>query len=159
MITVRLSELQLPALGYMHDTGARVSGTFPFSAASGNKSTAMVYFELEPGKRLPTHTDSAEEILFILEGTAEVVVGDERSAALAGDLALVPAMVPHSLHNVGDTLVRVVGFFSSSTNMATFEHPLVPINPPADMGSPFGERTILAPPPVALEQAPVLVDG
>jgi quercetin dioxygenase-like cupin family protein len=156
MVIVRLSELQLPELGYASDAGARVSGTFPFSAASGNKSTAMVYFELQPGKRLPTHTDSAEEILFILEGQVEVEVGDERCDATGGDLALVPALVPHALHNVGRTLARVVGFFSSSTNMATFDQPLVLINPPADLGSPFGERTVLAPPPAALEQIPDL---
>lgn len=155
MLTVRLSELQLPELGYEHDSTARVNGTFPFSAASGNKSTAMVYFELQPGKRLPTHTDSAEEILLILEGTAEVTVGDERATAQAGELALVPAMVPHSLRNVGNGVVRVVGFFSSSTNMATFDQPLVPMAPPPDMGSPFGERTVLAAFPVALEQGPI----
>jgi quercetin dioxygenase-like cupin family protein len=94
MYMVRLSDLQLPELGYTHDPTARVSGTFPFSAATGNRSTAMVYFELEPGRQLPTHTDSAEEILCVLEGTVEVVLDDERARAEAGELALVPAMVP-----------------------------------------------------------------
>jgi quercetin dioxygenase-like cupin family protein len=154
MYMVRLSDLQLPELGYKHDETARVSGTFPFSAATGNRSTAMVYFELEPGKQLPTHTDSAEEILCVLEGTVEVVLGDERTRAEAGELALVPAMVPHSARNIGTSIARVIGFFSSSTNMATFDQPLVPIDPPADLPSPFGERTVLAPPPIALEQAP-----
>lgn len=153
MIVVRLSEQQLLEFGQEHDTGARVWGTSPLSAAAGTKSTAVVYFEIAPGKRLPTHTDSAEEVLYILEGTAEVVVGDERSTASAGDLALVPSMVPHSARNIGDTTVRVLGFFSSSTNMATFDYPMVPINPAAAMGSPYGERTFLIPPPVALEQS------
>jgi quercetin dioxygenase-like cupin family protein len=151
MNTVRLGDLQLPELGYDHDETARVSGTFPFSAATGNKSTAMVYFELAPGKHLPTHTDSAEEILCVLEGTIEVTVGEERARAATGDLALVPAMVPHSARNIGAGPARVIGFFSSSTNMATFDHPLVPTAPMAEMPSPFGRRTILAPPPVALE--------
>jgi quercetin dioxygenase-like cupin family protein len=153
MYIVRLSDLQLPELGYEHDATARVSGTFPFSAATGNRSTAMVYFELEPGRQLPTHTDSAEEILCVLEGTVEVVLGDERARAEAGELALVPAMVPHSARNVGATRARVVGFFASSTNMATFEYPLVPLDPPVDLPSPFGERTVLAPLPIALEQS------
>lgn len=154
MFVVRLSDLQLPELGYTQDESARVSGTFPFSAATGNKSTAMVYFELKPGKRLPIHTDSAEEILYIVEGNVEVTVGDERAQAAAGELALVPALVPHGVRNIGNTTARVIGFFSSSTNMATFDQPLVPLAPPADMPAPFGQRTVLAPPPVALEQAP-----
>jgi quercetin dioxygenase-like cupin family protein len=154
MYVVRLNDLHLPELGYAHDETARVSGTFPFSAAVGNKSTAMVYFELAPGKRLPIHTDTAEEILFILEGTAEVTLGDERVIASAGNLALVPALVPHGLRNIGENRVRVIGFFSSSTNMATFDYPLVPLDLPADMPSMFGERTVLAPLPAALEQTP-----
>jgi quercetin dioxygenase-like cupin family protein len=149
---VRLSELALPELGYTDDSSARVSGTFPFSVATGNTSTAMVYFELEPGKRLPLHTDSSEEILYIVAGQAEVIVGAERAQARAGDLALVPSMVPHSVENNGNEPVRVLGFFPSPTVMSTFDAPLVPLNAPAGAGSPFGERTLLAPLPVQLEQ-------
>jgi hypothetical protein len=86
-------------------------------------------------------------------------VGDERASAEAGTFALVPAMVPHSARNIGSGIARVAGFFSSATNMATFEYPLVPIDPPADQPSPLGERTVLAPPPAALEQAPIIADA
>jgi quercetin dioxygenase-like cupin family protein len=131
----------------------RAKASFPFSAATGTKSTGVVYFEVEPGHRLGTHTDSAEELLLLLGGTAEVSVGDEQGQVSAGEMALVPAMVPHSVRNVGDETVRVVGFFSSSTNMATFDQPLVPMGqPPSE--SPFGQRTFLVPFPVALEQPP-----
>ena len=41
----------------------RVKVNFPFFRGTGTKSTAVVYFEIEPGYRLGTHTDSAEEIL------------------------------------------------------------------------------------------------
>jgi quercetin dioxygenase-like cupin family protein len=148
MYTVRLSELELPEAGYENDPTMRAKASFPFSAATGTKSAAVVYFELEPGHRLGTHTDSAEEILLLLGGTAEVSVGDEQGRVSAGEMALVPAMVPHSVRNVGDQTVRVVGFFSSSTNMATFDQPLVPMGqPPSE--PPFGQRTFLVPFPVA----------
>jgi quercetin dioxygenase-like cupin family protein len=131
----------------------RAKATFPFSAATGTKNTAVVYFEVEPGHRLGTHTDSAEELLLLLGGTAEVSVGDEQGQVSAGEMALVPAMVPHSVRNVGDETLRVVGFFSSSTVMATFDQPLVPMGqPPSE--PPFGQRTFLVPFPVALEQPP-----
>jgi quercetin dioxygenase-like cupin family protein len=154
MYTVRLSELELPEGGYENDPTMRAKANFPFSAATGTKNTAVVYFEVEPGHRLGTHTDSAEEILLLLGGTAEVSVGDEQGQVSAGEMALVPAMVPHSLRNVGDETVRVVGFFSSSTVMSTFDQPLVPMSQPPSDEPPFGQRTFLTPFPVALEQPP-----
>jgi len=154
MYTVRLSELELPEAGYENDPTMRAKANFPFSAATGAKNTAVVYFEVEPGHRLGTHTDSAEEILLLLGGTAEVSVGDEQGRVSAGEMALVPAMVPHSLRNVGDETLRVVGFFSSSTLMTTFDQPLVPMDPPPSDEPPFGQRTFLTPFPVALEQPP-----
>ncbi|MGZ4201118.1 MAG: cupin domain-containing protein [Thermoleophilaceae bacterium] len=107
---------------------ARVRFTFPMNAASGAEGSAIVYFELEPGKRLATHTDSAEEILYIVSGTAEAEVGDERGQVSAGDLALIPALVPHGLRNTGDETVRVVGFFCESEITSRFDEPMQPIN-------------------------------
>src|ERR671912_1529195 len=127
MYTVRLSELELPEGGYENDPTMRVKGNSPFSAATGTKNSAVVYFELEPGHRLGTHTDSAEEILLILEGEAEATVGDEQGRVSAGDMAVVPAMVPHALRNVGDETVRVVGFFSSNVVASTFDRPMKPL--------------------------------
>ena len=44
----------------------------------------------------------------------------------AGELALVPPMVPHGMTNIGDTVALVFGFFSSSTVIATFDEPRTP---------------------------------
>ena len=153
MFTVELSDLELLEGGYENDPTMRAKVNFPFSAATGNKSSAVTYFEIEPGHRLGTHTDSAEEILLLLGGEAELTVGDEQGQVSAGMMALVPAMVPHSVRNVGDETVRVVGFFSSSTVMSTFDQPVVPMGePPSE--PPFGQRTVLTPFPVTLEQPP-----
>jgi len=150
MYVTNMNELVLGEFGYEDDATARVKGTFLFSAATGNKNTAMVCVEIEPGNCLPTHTDSAEEILVILAGQAEVVVGDERGRVTAGDMALVPAMAPHSVRNVGAEPIRMLGIFSSNTVMSTFERPLLPCTPLPE--APFGERTVLTPLPAQLEQ-------
>lgn len=146
---VRLHELPLGEFGYAHDPTARVKGAFPFSAATGNKNTAMVCVEIAPGNRLATHTDSAEEILVILAGEVEVTVGEAQGRASTGDMALVPAMIPHAVRNIGNETVRMLGIFSSNTVMSTFDQPLLPIGMPPM--SPLGERTVLTPLPVALE--------
>ncbi len=135
MISAQIGELELLEGWYEDDPTMRVRFNFPFYLGTGTKSTAVVYFELEPGHRLGTHTDSAEEILLFLEGTAEIFLGDELGRVSAGEMAVVPAMVPHGMRNVGDETVRVVGFFSSNVVVSTFDQPMMPLNQRA-VGTP-----------------------
>jgi quercetin dioxygenase-like cupin family protein len=99
----------------------------------GARDTAAVYFEVEPGDRLGTHTDSAEEVLYIVAGRGEAEVGDERGDVSAGDLAVIPAMVPHGIVNTGEETLKVVGFFCEAEITSTFEESVQTI--------PFGVST------------------
>ena len=54
-------------------------------------------------------------------------MGEESGRVSAGEMAVVPAMVPHSLRNVGEETVRVVGFFSSNVVVSTFDQPMMPL--------------------------------
>ena len=144
MITERIDQLELMEVWYENDPTTRLKVNFPFFLGTGTKSTAVVYFEIEPGYRLGTHTDSAEEILLILEGEAEVSLGDEQGRLSAGEMALVPAMEPHSLRNAGNETVRVTGFFSSNVVVSTFDQPMMP----------FNQRVVGTPPVLVEEQVP-----
>jgi quercetin dioxygenase-like cupin family protein len=123
VITIDLDELELMSTA----PGRRV--IFPLHSMTGSASTAAVLFELDPGTELPTHTDSAEELLIVLEGSAEARVGDEVGRLERHQVALVPAMAPHGLRNNGAQTVRVLGTFSSSTVVSTFEEPFEPGGP------------------------------
>jgi quercetin dioxygenase-like cupin family protein len=115
---------------------ARVSRV-PINRFTGAQGTAVVYFEVKPGDYLPTHTDSAEEVLYIVAGEGEAQVGDERGRVRAGDLAVIPSMVPHGISNVGDEPLKVVGFFCDSHIVSTFIEPLQPMGQPSlTMGAP-----------------------
>src|SRR5215210_5007373 len=142
MIAERIDELELMEVWYEDDPAMRLKVNFPFFLGTGTKSTSVVYFEIEPGHRLGTHTDSAEEILLVLSGEVEVPLGDEQGRLSAGEMALVPAMVPHSLRNVGDGRVRVAGFFSSNVIVSTFDQPM----------TPFGQRIVGTPPVLAEDE-------
>jgi quercetin dioxygenase-like cupin family protein len=120
---------------------------FPFHSAMGTASTAAVWITLEPGAELAEHRDSAEELLYAVGGTMEASVGDETGELRSGEIALVPAMAPHSLRNVGTTTARVLGFFSSSTNIATFTEPMGPGGPQVvAIGAPVPLAATLEPP-------------
>ena len=127
MLTAKTAELELMQGWFDSDLEhSRVRVTFPINKWAGSRDSAVVYFEVEPGDRLPLHTDSAEEILYLVAGEAEAEVGDERGYLTAGDLAVIPAMVPHGLVNVGTDTVKVVGFFSESEIISSFDEPVQP---------------------------------
>jgi quercetin dioxygenase-like cupin family protein len=124
--------------------GLRVS--FPLHSATGTASTATVLFELDPGAELGVHTDSAEELLIVVQGTAEARVGEEVGRLETHGVALVPPMAPHGLRNVGDDVLRVLGTFSASTVVSTFEEPfaeggpqVLVIGSPVPMGARLAE--------------------
>jgi quercetin dioxygenase-like cupin family protein len=136
MQTVTTGDLELLPASF-GAPGARVNVSFPLNKWEGTADSAVVYFEVAPGDHLATHTDSAEEILYIVTGTGEAHCGDEHGIVKAGDLAVIPAMVPHGIRNTGDETLRVVGFFSESTIVSTFAEPAQPIGlAQIEMGAP-----------------------
>lgn len=122
MVTVNVNEMELNEFVGKGMPSQHCKATFPLLGAHGSKNTATVYFEIEPGDSLGRHTDSAEELLLIMEGEVEVSVGDETCRASKGHLALVPEMVPHDIRNVGNTTAKVLGFFGGANHIvATFD--------------------------------------
>ena len=117
MFTFDLNDFELTPMA----AGLRVG--FPLHSATGTASTATVLFELDPGYELGVHTDSAEELLIILQGTGEARVGGDVGRVVKDQVALVPPMAPHGLRNIGDDVLRVLGTFSASTVVSTFERP------------------------------------
>ena len=139
MQTASTPELELMEIWQDGDSGPRkrVRVDFPINRATGAEHTAVVYFEVAPGERLGTHTDSAEEILYIVAGEGEAECGDERGHVRAGDLAVIPAMVPHGIVNTGDETLKVVGFFCEAEITSEFESDLQPIGQAVvTMGAP-----------------------
>jgi quercetin dioxygenase-like cupin family protein len=126
MKSVDFANLELLDAWYENDPAMRIRVSFPFYAATGCKDSAVVYFEIGPGCYLGTHTDSAEEILLVLDGTVEASLGDETGRLTAGQSALIPAMGPHRVRNVGKNTARCIGLFASATVVSTFDQPMMP---------------------------------
>jgi quercetin dioxygenase-like cupin family protein len=137
MHTVQTRQLELLPAHHRHDERNVVNAAWPLHRGTGSRSTAAVYFELEPGMRLGRHTDSAEEVLVVLGGEVDVVVGDQRRRLHAGAMAVVPAEEPHDVIGAGDGTARVTGVFPSNTIVSVFD----------DEWVPYGTRVLGTPPP------------
>jgi quercetin dioxygenase-like cupin family protein len=141
MHTADLNKLEMREIWYEEDAAMRITANFPFYAGTGNQSSSVVYFEIEPGRYLGRHTDSAEEIVLLLSGTVEASLGDETGQLSAGQAVLIPAMVPHGIRNIGDETARCVGFFSAAIVGSTFDRPVMPFGT-QDIGTPPVESAI-----------------
>jgi quercetin dioxygenase-like cupin family protein len=56
---------------------------------NGAASSAVIYFEHDPGEHHGRHTDSVEEVVLVLDAEVQVTAGDERMRLSEGTLALV----------------------------------------------------------------------
>lgn len=131
MLKVNVDKLDKMAMhGAEDDLDRKVTGNFALYSAAGTKSGAAVYFELEPGKELGAHTDSAEEIVYVIDGTIEATLGNnnQKDRLSAGELGVVPVMELHNFRNVGRNTAKVIGFFSSPNVVSTFEKVFMPPN-------------------------------
>jgi quercetin dioxygenase-like cupin family protein len=129
MLKVNLETLEkMTNYGAEDEPHRRVSGNFALYSAAGTKSGSVVYFELEPECELGDHTDSAEEIIYIVDGTIEATIEKEKDNISRGELGVVPVMEPHNFRNVGSNTAQVLGFFSSPNVVSTFEKVFMPMN-------------------------------
>ncbi len=128
MLTVNLNTMELNDVRAENEPNVRTRTNFPLLGAMGTETTSAVYIELRPGDSLGRHTDSAEEVLLILQGTVEVSVGQEKGRLGQNEMAVVPVMVPHDIRNVGQETARVLGFFGSANIVATFDVNWLPYN-------------------------------
>jgi quercetin dioxygenase-like cupin family protein len=99
-----------------------------WSSAAGEtgESSGTSLLEVPPGCRLPRHTDSAEETIVVVDGTAWVAVGDEQCEVPAGGAALVPECVTHEVRNAGDGPLRFVAIYASTDVVTTYERAIQP---------------------------------
>ena len=125
MVTQDLNTIELYPGWLAYDPSVRWNVTFPF-IEGGLNALSVVYITLEPGNSLPAHTDSAEELWLVLEGSVEATIGTERRPLHTGQLAAIPEMVSHELRNIGATTARVVGVLASTAIVSTFEQVVMP---------------------------------
>jgi quercetin dioxygenase-like cupin family protein len=80
------------------------SGTFIQVLIGAEKAPnfAMRCFTIEPGGGIPNHTNTVEHEQYVLQGHAEVGIGDQVHRVKRGDAVFIAAGVPHWYRVDGD---------------------------------------------------------
>ena len=108
------------------DASARWRSSSGHGPGEGAKASGSSVLEVDPGCRLPRHTDSAEEAIVVVSGRASVTVGEETADVPAGGVALVPECVPHEVRNAGDETLRFVAVYAGTDVTTTYEDDVQP---------------------------------
>ena len=121
----KLDELPLVEFSVGDDPSAVARLALPVSAETESPNT-VVYLEVDPGKRIPLHTHSSEEIFVVLAGEGIVTAGEAQWSASAGAVAVAPAFTPHGWENTGSEPLKLAGFFGANVLVTEFEEPVAP---------------------------------
>src|SRR3954447_3710318 len=108
------------------DPAARWRSGSVLGSGNGARAAGASLLEVDPACRLPRHTDSAEEVIVMIAGQAEVTVGDQQTTAAAGEMALVPEMVPHEVRNAGEGVLRFAAVYAAPDVVTTYEAAVQP---------------------------------
>lgn len=80
-------------------------GASPIQASS----FAMGFVTLEPrGGQVPWHNQQQEEVYYVLKGTGEMCLGEEKQTLSAGQAVYIPSGTFHQLTNIGDDVLEMI---------------------------------------------------
>ncbi|MBV8810989.1 MAG: cupin domain-containing protein [Acidobacteriaceae bacterium] len=133
MIIADLSQIAGRVYPARRRTQNLVGGASPIQASH----FSMGNVTLQPnGGQVPWHSQEQEEIYFILEGTAEMCLGDERQTIMTGQAVYIPPGVFHQLTNIGDTPCRMLYCYGPAGDVAHWRQELEGTLPRAGLEVP-----------------------
>lgn len=112
--TTLAAALLLPALLAAAAAGAQVKRTPVLAAdvAAPGREAVVVRGEIDAGAGAPRHTHPGDEISYVLEGEAELLIdGEAPRIVKAGEAFVIPAGKVHGARNPGTVPLRFVGVY------------------------------------------------
>jgi mannose-6-phosphate isomerase-like protein (cupin superfamily) len=133
MIISDLSQIEGRRYPARRSTQNLVGGVAPIQA----KHFCLGYVTLDPnGGQVPWHNQEQEEIYFIVEGTGEMCLGDEKQTVAPGQAVFIPCGVFHQLTNTGETPLRMIYCYGPAGDVAHWRQELEGTLPRAGVEAP-----------------------
>jgi quercetin dioxygenase-like cupin family protein len=127
MISANIDKVEMLEGGYEGEPNSMIRFGFLIGSINGSQTCTSLLFEIPEGHTSPAHADSADEVAFVLQGNADVTIGDQTVSVGPGDIAQLPRMVPHTVKNTGQGTVRLLTFLPTATVSNVFEKPIWPL--------------------------------
>lgn len=65
-----------------------------------NKGASMTLFAFDKGEAIATHTSGGDALVFLLDGKADITIGDDKFELTKGETIVMPSGIAHSLDAV-----------------------------------------------------------
>lgn len=62
-----------------------------------NPHVSLTLFSFDEGEEISTHSSHGDAMVYVMEGRAEITIGDGKFSVKAGETIVMPAEVPHSV--------------------------------------------------------------
>jgi mannose-6-phosphate isomerase-like protein (cupin superfamily) len=87
------------------------------------ESHQLLIFEqfCEPGHGAPMHIHAVEEVLEVMEGKAEIFLGEENRIVTADQSVVIPAGARHGFKNTGSGILKVRATMAASIFEASYD--------------------------------------
>ncbi len=133
MIIADLSKIEGRRYPARRRTQNLVGGLSPIQATHFSIGNVV----LDPnGGQVPWHNQEQEEVYFVLEGTGEMCLGEERRVVTAGQAVYIPPRIFHQLTNIGDTPLRMLYCYGPAGDVAHWKQELSGTLPVAGVDAP-----------------------
>ncbi len=101
------------------------------------KNFCVGYVTLEPkGGQVPWHNQESEEVYFVIEGTGEFCLGEERTTVRAGQAVAIPPGVFHQMTNIGEKPLIMMYIYGPAGDVAHWRQELSGTLPKAGVEAP-----------------------
>jgi len=133
MIVADLSQIEGRRYSARRQTQNIAGGVSPIQATA----FSLGYVTLDPdGGQVPWHNHDQEEVYILLEGTAEMCLGEERSVLSQGQAVYIPSGEFHQLTNIGSTPARMIYCYGPAGDVAHWRQELAGTLPIAGVDAP-----------------------
>lgn len=110
-----------------------VGGVSPIQA----QNFCLGYVTLEPqGGQVPWHNQEQEEVYFIINGTGEMCLGEERQTLTTGQAVFIPSGVFHQLTNLSAEPLLMMYCYGPAGDVAHWRQELTGTLPKAGLDAP-----------------------
>lgn len=76
-----------------YEQGSVISKTL-----SQGRSLSITLFAFDMGEEISSHSSDGDALVYILDGEAQITIGDEKHNLKNGDAIVMPAGIPHALY-------------------------------------------------------------